>query len=123
MLVGVISKPCKAEVSEPSTTWLMLQLCQGSIHLKRRRQQAIVKKVNRMKLMIKRDESGKKRRKEEKGTELVASRNGDARVKLHRRSHRRLSRSVAVWADQEREMVRKRGGCRDVDTLLMPRTI
>jgi hypothetical protein len=73
MLVGVISKPYKAEEWEPSTTWLMLQLCRGSIHLKRRRQQAVVKKVNRMKLMIKRDGSGKKRRKEEKGTQLVAS--------------------------------------------------
>ena len=86
----------------------MLQLCQEVFHLKRRRRQAVVKKVNRMKLMIKRDESGKKRRKEENGTQLVASCNEfwDGRVKLHRRSYRRVSRSVAVWAGQEREMVR-----------------
>lgn len=63
MLVGVISNPYKAVVSDPSTTWLILQLCQGSIHLKRRRRQTVVKNVNRMKLMIK---EMKVKRKEER---------------------------------------------------------
>jgi hypothetical protein len=50
----------------------------------------------------------KEERKEEKGTQLVASRNefSDGRVKLHRRSHGRVSRSVVVCAGKEREMVR-----------------
>jgi hypothetical protein len=82
--------------------------CQGNKYSFQAPPTTRIQEDDRMMLMITRDERGKKRGKEEKALQLVASRNEfwDGRVKLRLRSDRRVSRYVAVWADQEREKAR-----------------